>query len=398
MHTICVLGGGSVWTPVLVEQLCQLPIDNLAVRLYGLTPEHLQDIAAFVRKSSGDRVHVSITTNLEEAVVDAQIILNQVRVGGWTARSSDEKMPVALGFVGDESLGFGGLRAALRTKSFVAQASRIILECAPDAWLLNLSNPSDLVTRLWTYYGCTKVLSLCSDPQTQMKEVATLAGAVDRASQFGFAGFSHIGWLTNLEVFDVDAIVSKRPVLKPWINEWNAIPTPWRIHWSDPTALLRQQQQQPGRRSAELNLLVSQLRECIRIGNIEMYRTMVTRREPVWYSEVVVPAIRALLGASARIIVGLPNRGHLVDFDHDVQIEGWAKIDQDGVHPEPANHHGATWYDLEQIGEVRSLAFAAVISPDRSRLEAYARCDAFINHSASSLDWTTIQSVVCYHK
>src|ERR1043166_3733401 len=202
MNIICVLGGGSVWTPKFVEQLCQLPIDNLVVRLHGLTPNHLYEVSAFARKISGDRVQVQLSTNLEEAVSDAQIILNQVRVGGWTARFTDEKVPVELGFVGDESLGLGGLRAALRIKSFVAQTAKAILTYAPGAWLLNLSNPSDLVARLWRHYGCCKVLSLCSDAQTHTKEMAILAGAIEHASQFGFAGFSHIGWLTRLERVD----------------------------------------------------------------------------------------------------------------------------------------------------------------------------------------------------
>lgn len=391
MNIICVLGGGSVWTPSLVEQLSRIPINDLVVRLHGLTPNHLHEVAAFARKISGDRIQVVISTNLEEAVNEAQIILNQVRIGGWAARFADETIPVDLGFIGDESLGLGGLRAALRTKTFIDQASGSILKSGTNPWLLNLSNPSDLVARLWTYYGCKKVLSLCSDAQIQMKEMATLAGAIENAPQFGFAGFSHIGWLTNLEAIDLNAILRKRPLLKPWIDKWNAIPTPWRIHWSDPSALLLSQRQQPGRRSAELKSLVDELRERIRSGDVEMYRALLARREPVWYSEMVVPAIRALLGgAPSRLVVGLPNKGYLLESDRDVQLEGWAMLNGSGVHPEPPDDNAACWYDLKRIGEVRSLAFAAVISPNRHALEAYAKRDAFIGDHGPHLDWTAL--------
>ncbi|HEX7774836.1 MAG TPA: hypothetical protein VF435_20590, partial [Pyrinomonadaceae bacterium] len=138
MNIICVLGGGSVWTPSLVEQVGRLPINDLVVRLHGLTPNHLHEVAALATKISGDGVQVEVSANLEEAVNGAQVILNQVRIGGWAARSADETIPVDLGFIGDESLGLGGWRAALRTKPFIAQASRAILKCASDAWLLNL--------------------------------------------------------------------------------------------------------------------------------------------------------------------------------------------------------------------------------------------------------------------
>jgi 6-phospho-beta-glucosidase len=377
-----------------VEQLCQLPSNNLVVHLYGLTPNHVHEVSAFARKISGDRVQLIATTNLEEAVSGAQLIINQVRIGGWAARSADEKVPVELGLVGDESLGLGGLRAALRIKSFIAQASRAILDFAPNAWILNLSNPSDLVTRLWTYYGCDKVLSLCSDAQQQMKRLATLAGAIEHASEFGFAGFSHIGWLTHLEDVDLNAIVGKRPLLKPWIDEWNAIPTLWRIHWSEPNALVLSQRRQPGQRSAELKSLVDELRERIRIGDVEMYRSLLTRREPVWYSEVVVPAIRGLLGGIAsRLVVGLPNKGYLLESDPDVYVEGWAIVDRTGAHPEPPNDNAACWNDLRRLGEVRSLAFAAVISPNRRTVEAYAKRDAFMIDHDPRLDWTACLSL-----
>ena len=387
MNSICILGGGSVWTPALLEQLCRLPID-LEIRLYGSTPSHLHEVSAFTEKISGGRAKVSVTTNLEEALSGAHIILNQVRIGGWTARSDDERLPVELGLIGDESLGLGGLRAALRMKSFVAQASSAIVGYAPEAWLLNLSNPSDLVTRLWLHYGCRKVLSLCSEAQTQMKELALLAGGgIENATQFGFAGFSHIGWLTPLENVDVDAILKGRPQLKSWIDEWNAIPTPWRIHWSDPKVLLDSQRRQPGRRSTLLKLLVDELRERIRNGDLEMYRALLAQRPPVWYSEVVVPAIRGLLGDTpSRLVVGLANNECLLESDRDVQIESWAIVDREGAHPEPPDDKAACWSDLKRIGQVRSLAFDAVISPGPSTFKAYSQRDAFI----SDLDWTAL--------
>ncbi|HEX7774433.1 MAG TPA: hypothetical protein VF435_18560, partial [Pyrinomonadaceae bacterium] len=146
-----------------------------------------------------------------------------------------------------------------------------------------------------------------------------------------------------------------------------------------------------GHRSAELKSLVDELRKRIRSGDIEMYRALLARREPVWYSELVVPAIRSLLGgAPSRLVVGLPNKGYLLESDRDVQVEGWAMLDGNGVHPEPPDDNSACWYDLKRIGEARSLAFAAVISPNRNTFEAYAKRDAFIGDRGSHLDWTTL--------
>jgi alpha-galactosidase/6-phospho-beta-glucosidase family protein len=117
---IAVLGGGSVWTPHLLERLAELPLTmDLQLRIQGPTESHLQEVVAFTRRLIGDRFDIKVTVALQEAIADASIILNQARIGGWSARLNDEVFPVQLGMVGDESLGLGGLRAAIRTWPFI---------------------------------------------------------------------------------------------------------------------------------------------------------------------------------------------------------------------------------------------------------------------------------------
>jgi hypothetical protein len=91
--------------------------------------------------------------------------------------------------------------------------------------------------------------------------------------------------------------------------------------------------------------------------------------------------------------VGLPNKGYLLESDPDVYVEGWAIVDRTGAHPEPPNDNAACWNDLRRLGEVRSLAFAAVISPNRRTVEAYAKRDAFMIDHDPRLDWTACLSL-----
>src|SRR5918992_1109882 len=101
---ICVLGGGSVWTPELVRQLSRLPIE-LVIQLHGPTADHLLEVARFAKEFSDNRVQISTTTDLRNAVCGAQLILNQARIGGWTARLEGATRSPQTGFVGAESPG-----------------------------------------------------------------------------------------------------------------------------------------------------------------------------------------------------------------------------------------------------------------------------------------------------
>jgi 6-phospho-beta-glucosidase len=389
VNVVALLGGGSVWTPHLLEQLTGLAqASDLQIRLQGPTESNLREVAAFARRITGENLDIKVTADLREAVQGADLILNQARIGGWSSRLDDEIRPVQLGMVGDESLGLGGLRAAARTWPFIAEASKIILHYAPDAWILNLTNPSDLVSRAWREAGCPRVASLCDLPQTLMLDIATLAEKPEAAHRFGFLGMSHVGWLISPPDVKLDNISRCRPHLMPWAKEWKAIPTPWRVHLSDPESLFLTQQKSPGRRARMLKELAEQMREVIRNQDVEQYHVLLAKRFPAWYSMVVAPAIRGLLGGeSARLIVGMPNKGKLPHLDHDVHVEGWAIVNADGIHPEPYPESAHCQEDITHFGQSRALAFAVMTNPDPYSVARYIRSDALIQFASSHLSW-----------
>jgi 6-phospho-beta-glucosidase len=386
---IAVLGGGSVWTPYLLQQLAELPFArDLQISLQGPTESHLHEVADFTRSLIGDRLETKVTISLEDAMRGAKIVLNQVRIGGWPARLDDEVLPVQLGGVGDESLGLGGLRAAIRTWPFVIKTSRAILKYAPEAWLLNLTNPSDLISRAWREAGCKRVVSLCDYPQNFIREMSTLAERPDVAPRFNFLGMTHVGWLMPPPGLQLHHLIRKRPELTAWIQNWQALPTPWRIHLADPVVLARRQREAPGHRARQLQKLVEHLWEAIRERDTARYSEFLQERLPTWYTEVVTPAIRGLLGGEpARLIVGLPNNGRLFELNPDVQVETWAMLNDDGIHPEPLLENVPCQEDIVHFGETRALAFAVMIHPRSDILADYARSDPFVRYVTSQADW-----------
>jgi 6-phospho-beta-glucosidase len=388
-HILTVLGGGSVWTPHLLKKLSELSLDTgLRIRLQGPTESHLHHNAAFFRSLSQRRLKIEVTANLKEALSGATIILNQVRIGGWAARLDDEVLPLGLGAVGDESLGLGGVRAAKRSLPFVVKLSRAIRREAPDAWLLNLMNPCDLLGRAFRRAGLKRVLGLCDHPQILAQEMATLAGKSEDASRFGFIGMTHVGWLQPPPEMDLRLLLTKCPELETWLQKWGLLPTAWRIHLSKPEMLVREQQSAPGRRVRQLIGLGQKLRQSIHRQDVVKYNLLLGRRTPSWYSEVVIPAILGIVGKGpVRLVAGLPNNGRLPGLDRQVQIETWTGLQTDDVHPEPLPQAPRCLEDVTEIGRTRVLAFNAICSDDSNALSHYVNADPFARPVLDHHDW-----------
>jgi 6-phospho-beta-glucosidase len=91
---------------------------------------------------------VTWTSDLATGVAGANVVLIQLRVGGQQARRVDETLPLACGCIGQETTGVGGLAKALRTVPVVLDvAERIRRHAAPDAWIVDFTNPVGIVTR-----------------------------------------------------------------------------------------------------------------------------------------------------------------------------------------------------------------------------------------------------------
>jgi 6-phospho-beta-glucosidase len=362
--------------------------EGLEVRLQGPREEHLREVALFANDDVRGTLRVTWTPVLEDAVDGASIVLNQARIGGWRARQQDEDVAVTLGGVGDESLGLGGLRAVMRTLPFIERAASVLRRLAPAAWLLNLTNPSDLVARVWRGAGVRNVMSVCEQPILLAQEMARLAGDAEASTRFGFAGMSHVGWLFPPPDLNLNGLLAARPDLIPWVREWGAIPSPWRMIVEDAPGLARRQRRAPSRRAQQLASLARRLRSAIRRQAAAQYWDLLEQRPPRWYRSVVSPAILALLGGEpARLIVGLPHGDQLPGLDPEVVIETWTQVDAVGARPETLDGKARCRADVLSFGASRDLACAAIHCPEPLTLAQYASSDPFAPPPGAWHEW-----------
>ncbi|HYL97554.1 MAG TPA: hypothetical protein VEZ90_01265, partial [Blastocatellia bacterium] len=149
---IVIFGGSSQSTPVLFQCLTGISHSELTVTLIGRSRANLAAVERAAKLLLGhSRLSITCAGIQEPAVqmslVDAHIVIIQVRVGGYRGRAYDETFPLKFGVCGDEGLGPGGLSAAWRAWPTVRKILSQVQEIAPEALVLMLTSPVGILVR-----------------------------------------------------------------------------------------------------------------------------------------------------------------------------------------------------------------------------------------------------------
>ncbi len=343
---LVVLGGSSPWTVELIERL-----EPDRVLLVGQNQGLLGALRRFLRARSASRVEIS--TEPARAVRHAGVVLCQVRVGGWTGRREDEAVPPRWGGYGDETLGVGGLRAALRASRPLAEWAT----AAGEAPVVMLSNPTDLRTRWWRLHsGGGPAVSVCEAPTELLMELP-------QGSRY--LGVNHLGW-----------------ALTP---EGRQVPTRWMPIAVDPSPVARAQRALTRQRADELAELAKALERAILVEDHACFDALIRRRRLDWYELIVVPVLRALLkGARFFGVIGLPNEGRLPSIPADVIVEGLSTVRTGDLVPAELVE------GVSALAESRQRAWDVLIEPTAERLARFTQSDPFsarASYPADLLSW-----------
>lgn len=208
---VTVVGGGSTYTPELVDGIGRLR-DSLAVEelvLVDPAAERLDLVAGVARRilaRQGHPARVVATSDLDAGVADAQVVLLQLRVGGQAARIGDETWPLDCGCLGQETTGAGGLAKAMRTVPVILDvAERVRRRAAPGAWIIDFTNPVGIVTRALLDEG-HRAVGLCNVAIGLQRYFAQLLEVAPDRVQLDHVGLNHLTWERAVLVDGVDRL------------------------------------------------------------------------------------------------------------------------------------------------------------------------------------------------
>src|SRR3954454_5354346 len=207
---IAVVGGGSTYTPELVDGLGRmrdvLPVDELV--LVDPAADRLElggDFGGRIPARLGHPARLTTTSELEPALDGVDAVLLQLRVGGQAARLEDETWPLECGCVGQETTGAGGLAKALRTVPVVLDLADRVRRTAPDAWIVDFTNPVGIVTKALLDEG-HRAVGLCSAAMVFQRHFAKVLGVDPELIELDHVGLNHLTWELGVRVGDEEVL------------------------------------------------------------------------------------------------------------------------------------------------------------------------------------------------
>jgi 6-phospho-beta-glucosidase len=200
---LAVLGGGGFRVPYVYQALLRdhgTPrIDE--VWLYDTDAGRLKamvGVLASLAEGVPDAPRVTASTSLPESVSGSDFVFAAIRVGGTGARTCDERVALELNVLGQETTGPGGIAYGLRTIPAMLEIARQIRELAPDAYVINFTNPAGMITEAMQSVLGDRVLGICDTPSGLGRRVAGRLGVDPDRIQMDYVGLNHLGWMRRV--------------------------------------------------------------------------------------------------------------------------------------------------------------------------------------------------------
>ena len=200
---ISLIGAAGVRTPLLVHGLASagesMQLDELA--FWDIDRERISVIgrvAAAMAQRRGLSTRLTTDTNLERVLEGADFVIISIRVGGIEARVKDETIALAHGLVGQETVGAGGFACAMRNLAAMLEYARLIERVAPQATIINFTNPVGIISQGILNHSGVRILGVCDTPLETFEAIAKALGQNPFALRFGYFGLNHLGWVRSV--------------------------------------------------------------------------------------------------------------------------------------------------------------------------------------------------------
>ena len=384
---LAVVGGGSTYTPELIDGFARLrdvlPMEELV--LIDPATDRLELVGGLARRIFAKQGHpgkISWTDDLDAGVDGADAVLLQLRVGGQAARNQDETWPLECGCVGQETTGAGGLAKALRTVPVVLDIAERVRRRNPDAWIVDFTNPVGIVTRALLTAG-HRAVGLCNVAIGFQRKFAKLLGVAPGEVTLEHVGLNHLTWeravriggpdgedvLPKLLAEHGDAIADDLRMPRDLVDRLGVVPSYYLRYYYQHDAVVRELRTKPSR-AAEVTAIERELLEMYGDPALDEKPELLSRRGGAFYSEAAVDLTSSLLRDSGEVrIVNAFNDGTLPFLPDDAVIEVPAAVDAQGAKPLPVRPLEPLYAGLvAHVTAYEQLALEAALKGGRERV------------------------------
>ncbi|MFJ4896943.1 MULTISPECIES: 6-phospho-beta-glucosidase [unclassified Streptomyces] len=418
---LAVVGGGSTYTPELIDGFARLrdtlPVEELV--LVDPAADRLELVGGLARRIFAKQGHpgrIVTTTDIDAGVADADAVLLQLRVGGQAARAKDEAWPLECGCIGQETTGAGGLAKAMRTVPVVLDIAERVRRTNPNAWIIDFTNPVGIVTRALLQAG-HKTVGLCNVAIGFQRKFAALLDVTPAEVHLDHVGLNHLTWETGVRLGGPggenvlprliaehgDAIADDLHMPRAIVDRLGVVPSYYLRYFYAHDEVVRELGTKPSR-AVEVAAMEKELLAMYGDPALDEKPALLAKRGGAFYSEAAVDLAASLLGGggSTHQVVNTYNNGTLPFLPDDAVIEVQASVDRTGATPLAVAPLDPLYAGL--IGNVTAyedLALEAALRGGRDRVfkallahpligqfeYAEALTDKLIAHNREHLPW-----------
>ncbi len=357
IEKITVVGGGSSYTPELIDGFIQnepnLKVGEIA--LFDVDEKRLSIVGGMAqRQVRYAELDTKITLNYDRprAIEGAKFVLSSMRVGHMAARILDEKIPLKYGVIGQETTGPGGTLKAWRTIPVSLDIAKDMEKYAPDAWYINFTNPSGIMTEALLKYTNLNVVGLCNNPINTIAGMAEAFHVEPRDVFLEWMGMNHVNWVRKVYIKGQDVTqilfdqleemmkIKEMPKFDPeLIRTLGVLPTYYLQYYYYHPDRVREEKEAGKTRGEEVLEVEKDLLKKYSDPNILVKPPELMLRGGARYSEAAINLILSLMLDRRDVqIVVARNGSSIADFPEDVSVEVPCVVGAHGVTPLSMGH------------------------------------------------------------
>ena len=373
IEKITVIGGGSTYTPELIDGFIQhepdLQVNEIA--LYDIDEERLNIVGGMAQRQvqyAELNTKVTLNMNRPKAVDGAKFVLSSMRIGHMAARILDEKIPLKYNVIGQETTGPGGTFKAFRTIPVTLDIAKDMEKYAPDAWYINFTNPSGIMTEAILKHTNLNVVGLCNNPINTIAAMAEAFHVEPKDVFLEWMGLNHVNWVRKVYIKGEDvtqqlidnlekmADIEEMPKIDPdLVRTLGVMPTYYlQYYYFHPQRLAEAKAAEKSRGEVVLDVEKELLKKYAD-PKVLVKPPELAQRGGARYSEAAVNLIMSLMLDRRDVqIVVARNGTSIPDLDPDVSVEVPCVVGAHGVtpaqHGPPARIHPRTVPACQGLG------------------------------------------------
>lgn len=391
---IAVIGGGSSYTPELMEGIINhkdsLPVTEVVLIDIPEGQEKVSINTAFAKRmaeKAGLPISVRYTLDRREGLKDASFVIAQIRVGGLDAREKDERIPLKYDVIGQETTGPGGFFKALRTIPVMLSICRDMEEVCKDAWLINFTNPSGIITEAILKNTKVKCIGLCNVSINMRYDAAERLSVSPDELDCRFIGLNHLSVMNHAyyqgkdRILDAVSVENTESVVKniqkdaemdAVAKELGCLLSPYMQYFYTEKEALQHEKMEAigltGTRAAQVKEVEKNLFECYKDINLREKPAALAKRGGARYSMAAICLIDSIYNDTNDVqVVDVFNNGIIPQLPDDVVIEVNCRIGRNGAAPLASDVPSSVLGLIGQVKAYEEYTIEAAITGDRNK-------------------------------